>query len=316
MTVTWAGALAWRMRRQLLVGGDASAVEVVRRVGAVTVGSAPLAVEVRGSSRDSLDRAQAAGAIIKTWTFRGAVHLMTVQDAAAYLTLRAAGRQWERPSWQDFYQLRLADWPDLRARLRAGLAGGPLAGPDLWQFVTATPRFRHLREVPTDTLFKAFAWQGDLSMTADNRLQLVDLPAIDLDAAGLHAVEHYYRNYGPATLDHVHYWLGGGLSAGRKRIDSWIAALGDRLVPVLPGGFCVLSDDLAALERSEPSDAVRLLPGHDPWVLGPGTKDTHVVPPEHRTAVTRQANLVITGGVVSGTWKVTNGSVIVDPPRR
>jgi hypothetical protein len=314
VALTWAEALAWRMRRQLLTGGVASAAEVVRRLGALVAGSAPLAVEVRGSSRESLARALAAGAVVKTWAFRGAVHLMTVGDAAAYLKLRAAGRQWERTSWQRFYDLRPADWPELRARVRAALAGGPRSGSDLWKTATAEPPFRHLRQVSTNTLFKAFAWQGDLSLTADNRFQLVDLPTLQLDEAGRHAVEIYYRSYGPAAPDHVHYWLGSGLSAGRKRIDSWIAALGDRLVPVLPGGYCVLRDDLSALETSRPSDVVRLLPGHDQWVLGPGTKDTHIVPPEHRTGVTRGANLVLSGGVVSGTWRATKGGIVVDSP--
>jgi hypothetical protein len=68
---------------------------------------------------------------------------------------------------------------------------------------------------------------------------------------------------------------------------------------------------------------VRLLPGYDQWVLGPGTADPHVVPPGRRALVTRQANLVIAGGVVSGTWSLTDGAVVVDwfaeagpPPRK
>ena len=51
-----------------------------------------------------------------------------------------------------------------------------------------------------------------------------------------------------------------------------------------------------------PSEAVRLLPGHDQWVIGPGTKDVHVTPPSRRDPVTRKANPVIVGGVVCGTW--------------
>ncbi len=47
---------------------------------------------------------------------------------------------------------------------------------------------------------------------------------------------------------------------------------------------------------------VRLLPGHDQWVMGPGTKDVHVTPPALRDLMTRKANPVIVGGVVSGTW--------------
>jgi hypothetical protein len=55
---------------------------------------------------------------------------------------------------------------------------------------------------------------------------------------------------------------------------------------------------------------VRLLPGYDQWVLGPGTADTHVVPPARRKLVSRKANLVVAGGAVSGTWTLTNDEVL------
>ena len=47
---------------------------------------------------------------------------------------------------------------------------------------------------------------------------------------------------------------------------------------------------------------MRFLPGHDQWVIGPGTKDVHVTPPPRRDAMTRKANPVVVGGVVCGTW--------------
>lgn len=57
--------------------------------------------------------------------------------------------------------------------------------------------------------------------------------------------------------------------------------------------------------------------------MGPGTKDEHVVPPVHRALVTRKANPVIAGGVVSGTWSRKGGDVEVTwfegngaPPRK
>jgi hypothetical protein len=63
--------------------------------------------------------------------------------------------------------------------------------------------------------------------------------------------------------------------------------------------------------------------GHDQWVIGPGTNDQHVVPPARRTPVTRKANLVIAGGIVSGTWTVTANHLAVtwfgeqgNPPRK
>ena len=54
--------------------------------------------------------------------------------------------------------------------------------------------------------------------------------------------------------------------------------------------------------------------------MGPGTADPHVVPPAHRQAVTRGANLVLANGVVAGTWTRKAGTLSLawlrdaDPP--
>jgi hypothetical protein len=64
----------------------------------------------------------------------------------------------------------------------------------------------------------------------------------------------------------------------------------------------VVRDDVEALEAAAPSEAVRLLPAHDQWVIGPGTSDAHVTPPVLRDPITRKANPVVVGGVVRGTW--------------
>jgi hypothetical protein len=110
----------------------------------------------------------------------------------------------------------------------------------------------------------------------------------------------------------VHYWLGNGLGAGRKRIQSWIAGFGDRLAAVDIAGESayILREDLEHMAATPATTAVRLLPGYDQWVLGPGTADAHVVPPARRTLVSRGANIVIAGGVVSGTWSVTGDQVV------
>ncbi|MGI8458418.1 MAG: DNA glycosylase AlkZ-like family protein [Propionibacteriaceae bacterium] len=126
----------------------------------------------------------------------------------------------------------------------------------------------------------------------------------DLDEAGSRAITAYFQTYGPATLDHLYYWLGNGLSAGRKRLRTWFAELGDRLAEVDVEGTTsyVLREDVESLAATRPSEAVRFLPGHDQWVIGPGTKDVHVVPSSRRALMTRKANPVILGGVVCGCW--------------
>jgi Winged helix DNA-binding domain len=330
MSLSWSQALAWRMRQQLLDPvGTESVADVVRRLGAIPAQSdaaAELAVRTRRerSRPGEVARALAEGRIIKTFAFRGATHLLTPEDGGTYLALRAASRMWELPSWQSFYGLTPSDWPLFRKTVREALADGPMTRDELGAAVTAEPKFRHLGFAFTDragTLLKPLAWQGDMSFGSprDGRatFQLLDrnprwagLP--DLDEAGIRAVEAYFRAYGPAGPDRVHYWLGEGLGAGRKRIQSWIAGFGDRVAAVHLNGETayLLRDDLERLRVTPPTSAVRLLPGHDQWVLGPGTADAHVVPPARRTLVSRGANILIVGGVVSGTWALTDNQVV------
>ena len=330
VSLSWSRALAWRMRQQLLDPvGTESVAGVVRRLGAVPArldAVAELAVRVRRerSRSGEVARAVAEGRIIKTFAFRGATHLITPEDGGVYLALRAASRMWELPSWQSYYGLTPSDWPLLREAVREALADGPMTRQELGAAITARPKFRHLGFAfadGADTLLKPLAWQGDMSFgpPRDGRatFQRLDrnprwsgLP--DLDEAGMRAVETYFRAYGPATPDHVRYWLGEGLGAGRKRIRSWIAGFGDRLAAVDIDGESayVLREDLEELAATPATSALRLLPGYDQWVLGPGTADAHVVPSARRALVSRQANIVIVGGVVSGTWSLTDDHVI------
>lgn len=322
VSVTWAQALAWRMGRHLLdpVGSE-SVAGVVRRLGAVLSmdeSLAELAVRTRRTTSrpGELAKALADGTVIKAFAFRGSMHYLSPEDAGVYLALRAAGRQWELPSWVEYYRLAPTDWPDFRAAVREALSDGPLTIPELGDVLTRRRAYRHLKPVFDEgagTLIKPLTWQGDMSFgpprDGQHTFQRLDgnprwrgIP--DLDDAGPRAIAAYFRTYGPATLDHLHYWLGNGLSAGRKRLNGWIAGLGDRTVAVDVEGTTayVMREDVDSLSASQPSEAVRFLPGHDQWVIGPGTKDVHVTPSSRRDPVTRKANPLIVGGLVCGTW--------------
>lgn len=321
-SVTWAQALAWRMERHLLDPVGSKSVEgVVRRLGAVLSmdeSLAELAVRTRctTSRPGQLATALAEGRIIKTFAFRGSTHYLSPEDGGIYLALRSAGRQWESPSWVAYYRLSPSDWPDFRAAARDALGEGPLTVAELGTALTKHGRYGHLKPVFDEgagTLLKPLTWQGNMSFgpprNGQHTFQRLDgnphwrgIP--DVDDAGPRAIVAYLRTYGPATLDHVRYWLGDGLSAGRKRLHNWMSGLGERMVAVDIEGVTayVVREDIDALEAAPPSQAVRFLPGHDQWVIGPGTKDAHVTPSSRRELMTRKANPVIVGGVVSGTW--------------
>jgi hypothetical protein len=333
MPLSWDRALSWRLRAQLLepIGRLVSVEDVVRRLGAIPAQSeaaAELAIRSRRGQSEpgEVARALAEGTIIKSFAFRGATHLLTPTDGADYLALRASSRMWELPSWQSFYGLTPADWPGLRAAVREALGDAAMTQEELAAAITARGEYRRLADALVDrscTILKPFAWQGDICFAPsrdgratfqrlDRNPRWAGLP--NVDEAGPSAIVAYLRAYAPATPAHLQYWLGAGLGTGRKQIRSWLHDLGKRLAPIDIDGesALVLAEDLEELTTSEPASTIRLLPGHDQWVLGPGTADAHVVPPTRRTLVTRGANLVIAGGVVSGTWSVTKEGATVN----
>ena len=322
MALTWPQALSWRLHRHLLDPvGPCSVGDVVGRLGAVPAfpdRTPELAVGLRRtvSRLGDVARALDAGEVIKTYAFRGATHLLTPEDGGAYLALRASGRQWELPSWQEAYGLTPADWPAFRETVRDAVAEDPLTRKELSAAVGRRRRFRAAAAglcSDSDTLLKSLMWQGDVCFgpARDGQATVQGLHRVarwaglpSVDEAGRTAVEAYVRTYGPTTAAAVHYHLGEGLSAARRSLRGWIDDLSGCLVTVEVEGeeLLVSSDDADELASAKASPSVRLLPAVDPWVMGPGTADPHVVPPARRQLATRGANIALAGGVVAGTW--------------
>jgi Winged helix DNA-binding domain len=331
--VTWPQALAWRMRRQLLDPVGRLPVEgVVRRLGAVqaqVASSAELAVRVRrrDSRRGEVARALAGGRLVKTWAMRGTLHLLTPEEGGAFLSLMAAGRSWERPSWQKYFDMTPLRMDRLRAIVREEIADRPLTREELIEAVGRRRGFKRVAEGLRSgwgTLLKPIAWQGDLVFgpSAGTRVTFTTPQAAsqrwarlpEPDEAAPIAIRAYLGAYGPATVEEFSFWIAGGWFS-RARLRGWFAELGDALVEVDVEGAraWILADHADELSATPPTAAVRLLPGFDQYVLGPGTKDGHVTPAARRTDVSRTAGwispVVIAGGVVCGTWELDGTDV-------
>jgi DNA glycosylase AlkZ-like len=333
--VSWEQALAWRMRRQLLDPvGDRPVAEVVRRlcgVQAQVASTAELCVRVRRmtSKPGDVARALSQGRLIKTWAMRGTLHLLTPEDAGAFLSLIAAGRSWERPSWQQWFGITPKQLEDLRGVVRDALDGKVLTREELVAAVVARRGFGHVGDALRSgwgSLLKPLAWQGDLCFgpSQGNRVTFMrpesassrwaGVPEPD-DAAPI-AIAAYLRSHGPSTVHGFANWLSRGRTS-KQQLRRWFDDLRPRLAEVEVGGerAYVLAKDLAELVSTKPTRAVRLLPGFDQFVMGPGTDDGHVVPARRRAAVSTQSGwiqpVVIAGGVVRGTWALTDGGVNV-----
>jgi hypothetical protein len=68
-----------------------------------------------------------------------------------------------------------------------------------------------------------------------------------------------------------------------------------------------LARHVEEIAATPPSSVVRLLPGFDQYVLGPGTMDSRILAPARRALVSRTggwiAPVVPAGGRIVGTWE-------------
>jgi hypothetical protein len=333
--VSWQQALAWRMQRQLLDPVGTLPVEgVVRRlcgVQAQVASSAELAVRVRrkDSRPGEVAEALAEGHLIKTWAMRGTLHLLTPEEGGAFLSLIASGRTWELPSWQRYFGMTSKRWDLLRRAVRESLDDGALSRDELVAAVVAQPGLEGLGEELRSgwgTLLKPLAWQGELCFgpSRGGRVTFMRPEAAssrwagvrDPDEAASIVIVAYFGAYGPATIENFRNWLARG-RVGIRQLRTWFTALGDQLAQVEVDGeaMFVLAEDVGELAAAKPTTAVRLLPGFDQYVLGPGTEDGHVVPAARRAAVSKQSGwispVVVSGGAVCGTWQLEADDVRV-----
>jgi len=301
-------------------------------VQAQVASSAELAVRVRrrDSAPGEVAAALADGRLIKTWAMRGTLHLLPAEDAGIFLSLMAAGRSWERGSWVKYFGVTPDGIETLRRAVRDILDGQVLTREALVAEVTARAGLDHVGDSLRSgwgTLLKPIAWQGDLCFgpsqgnqvtfthptTASRRWGGLPSP----DEAAPRAIAAYLGAYGPATFEAFGSWLAGGWF-GKRKLTGWFAGLGDTVAEVdLEGGPAfILAEDLDALRAARVTSAVRLLPGFDQYVPGPGTADGHVTPAGRRRAVSRQSGwispVVVMGGVVRGTWAVDGGDLRIE----
>jgi hypothetical protein len=333
--IDWPQALAWRMQRQLLDPvGRLSVEDVVRRICGVQAqvpSSAELAIRLRqeSSGAGEVDRALADGRLIRTWAMRGTIHLLTPGEGGAFLSLMAAGRSWERGSWQRAFGMTPEELDALRPVVRDVIDGAPLTREELVTAIEAQPGFEHLSEALRSgwgTLLKPLAWQGDLcfgpprgarvTFTRPERASSRWAGVPGPEEAAPVAVVAYLRAHGPATMDAFGNWMSRGRIA-KRQLRSWFDALGDRLHEIEVEGepVYVLSEDVDELAATGPTEAVRLLAGFDQFILGGGTDDGRVVPTARRDWVSKQSGwispVVVAGGVVSGTWELDGDQVRV-----
>ena len=283
-------------------------LDVARRlcgVQAQDAAAARLAIRARTSGLVAGD-VDAEPGVVRTWGWRGTLHLLAREDVPWVHSLvaerenRAVASRWRTLELDDAVYAqaraaiaeRLADGPATRAQLREALAaaGVDASGQRLPHLVRRAA-FEGLLHHPLDGTFAALEPAGD---PPPRESALAEL-------ARRHA-----EGYGPATPEDVAAFsaLPRGQILQASKAESGSASR--RARP---------EAGAARWQRSGSGAWVRLLGAFDPFLLG-YRGYAHVVPEAHLRKVWPGGGwihpVVLVGGVAAGTWRIGGDRVVVE----
>lgn len=308
-----------RVVSQLLAGprtadGPEDAVEWFGAVQAQDYQAAMWALGVRlpGLRRSAVEDAVAGGAVLRTWTMRGTLHLVAARDAR--WMLRTAGVRGLPTSSRRWRMLGL---DQATADAAVEVFRGALDGVPLLTRSALLGALQAAGIGPEGQRGYHLLWYASqIGVTCvgpncggEQTFALLDAWApeqrdLDGDEALGELVLRYFRSHGPATRQDFQRWT--GLTAAQTRRG--LAVAGDALTVCQAAGEEVFVAP-AALDRPAAPTVVRLLPAFDEYLIGykdrsaviAGDRMGDVVPGGN--GVFRPVLLV--DGRIGGTWSRT-----------
>ena len=334
---------AWRIQRQLLARAKAaSPVEVARTlvgVQAQVTSSAALAIALRSKAPrgkaapvEATTRALRDRRLVRSWAMRGTLHLFAAEDVPTIAAALGGKDHWRRPAWLRWFGVTEPEMDALIDAIGDVLDDGrPRTRAELADEIGTRLGARHAKLL-------LGSWGSALKVASDRHY----LVQSSEDEAGTRFVRasrwiegwhdedeteairklvvRYLAAYGPATLRELLRWWGVTVVKVMRPI---IADLGDAVTEVEVGGVRALvrTEDLDEIGSTRPArNAVQLVGGFDPLIVGAGLRD-QLLPPAHLKRVSRTAGwispVVLRGGVVAGVWdsrRTGNGlSIVIEP---
>jgi Winged helix DNA-binding domain len=303
------------LARQLLLGrARTPVVRAVERVAGLQgqLAAAPyvgLWTRLHAFQRPALERALRANRLLRAVLMRGTIHLVSRRDYGVF------GAAVALPPWVTPESAELASRlreevrefgrePRSRAELFEWLRDEHGVEHDgsggLWYALRIAGRLTHAPE--------SGAWKQPRTTT----YVAIEREELEPDVARAELVRRYLAAFGPATRADVAEWSG-------LRVRDFEQAL-DALEPLRrladERGRELLDLRRAPLPPAEAPAPVRLLPRYDNLVLSHADR-TRVIADEHRKVVIHGAGIVeatfLVDGFVSGTWRVDNGRVRLEP---
>lgn len=327
LSVTWPQVLTWRVHRQRLARSSSGLVETASALTglhAQVASATELIAAVRTPSQrpGDLDRATWTDrSLVKTWGMRGTLHLFPATELPL-LTAAFRQRQWPKftPSWEKYHGVTGDELRHITAAVGEVLPGKTLSREELATEIAAVLDAPHLATAIRSgwgQMLKPAAAGGllcfgpdrDRNVTfTDPRSWVPDAPwdsAPDESAAVAVVIQRFLDTYGPATHQDFGRWWGTDPASARRLFREHAEVMvevdldGDRAWVSADG-----ADELAATAAAP--TGTWLLPGFDPYVVGPLSHRAHTIPEGMVERVSRTAGwispVLVVDGLVRGVW--------------
>jgi hypothetical protein len=334
LTTDWSRVLALRLARQHLAERTTPErlVEVVGEMVGLHAQVAS-AAELQAAARidglrpaDVRDALASDRSIVKAWSFRGTLHLLTPEDLADFVVASATRERWHEEVWLRYVGMSeeqverliravgdtLTDEPITRAQLADSIAAhladtamgtklrtgwGTFLGPaaQRGELVFGPPQGQNVTFVhPSAWLRRPIA----LAERPD--------PGQPVDALARMA-SRFLISFPGSSRDMIGRWW-GAVRAGIVTDALDRLAVEKATVEVDGVRAWVRAEDVAVIAAVEPFRGVRLLPAFDPFINELPRRTESVLPVAHHDDVYRTAGwvtpLVLVDGRVGGTWQL------------
>lgn len=333
LELTWDQTLAWRLKRQLLVGAASSdpvhTVSALAGVQTQVATSATQALVIRGDTVPDLDDLLwKRRSLIKTWAMRGTLHLLPAAEIGVWFSALRQ-RPWKiTAAWERHHGITASQLAAITESIPEILSATPMTREELTGSIVDRVRDPELGVALASgwsQVLKPAANQGLLAqgpprgkhVTFVDPSQWLGKVAADVDPkpAMSTVVARFLDSSGPAGVDDFARWLGVDPKTGRELMTPHLLDM----VPVSVEGLTGWLTPKGATEVGDhdPPTGVLLLPGFDPYTLAPLSHRRYTIPEGKVDLVSRKAGwispVILDEGRVIGTWETGTDEVVVSP---
>lgn len=323
--LTWPQVNTWRLaQQQLLTRAEAAdLLPVVTRLGGVQaqlMSAAELALWVRVQGITLVDIQRLLWTerqLVKTWAMRGTLHLLTATDFGHLVAAWGATTVKRPPSYYTYHKVTSAELTAIMETVPLVLSATPRTREALATAVverTGNPNLREVLLSGWGALLKPSARRGDICFGPNEGQNVTFVrpdqwvgrwEAQEPTAALQKVARSFLTTYGPATLDEFARWWGIDAAQARKLFKG----MADELTTVHVEGWQaqLLTTMLPAIQQSEPSHTVRLLPYFDPYTIAVARHSDALLPAAQKNRVYRAqgwiAPVLLVDGQIAGVWE-------------